>query len=235
MRMLLGCLTPFGLCAIFEKKEVCMLFQTREEAGTKLAGMLEAYRNAPDTAVIALPRGGVPVGSQIAHKLGVELDIFFVKKIPSSYNEEVGIGAVSENGLVWLNDEAVATLGVSEAYITERIEQLRASMAARRQRYARPPLEVRGKTVIVTDDGIATGSSMLLAVPALRQAGAAHVIVAVPVAPTQIIPQLETIADQVVVYHADPNLMAVGRFYADFHQLSDEEVQAILDRRGSDT
>jgi predicted phosphoribosyltransferase len=205
-----------------------MLFRTREEAGERLAALLGAYRGDRDAVVIALPRGGVPVGARIARALGIGLDIFFVKKIPSPYNEEVGIGAVSENGLVWLNDDAVSALHVSDAYLEDRIARLRTSMEAKRRKYGRPQPNVHGKTVIVTDDGIATGSSMLLAIPALRRAGAARVVVAVPVAPTQILPALEHAADEVVVVHPDPDLMAVGRFYGDFHQLDDEEVRAAL-------
>jgi predicted phosphoribosyltransferase len=207
-----------------------MLFATREEAGRLLAGMLDAYRNAPDTVVVALPRGGLPVGAAIARELNLPLDIFFVKKIPSPYNEEAGIGAVSENGLMQVNPQAVASLGVTEEYIQRRAEEKLEQMKQKRALYGRARSDFSGKRVILTDDGVATGSSMLLAAQALKEAGASKVIIAVPVAPSELLPVLREVADEVVVYHPDPNLMAVGRFYIDFHQLEDEEVMEILRR-----
>jgi predicted phosphoribosyltransferase len=212
-----------------------MFFDTREEAGRFLAGRLEHYRRAPDTLVVALPRGGVPVAAEIARELGLPLDIFFVKKIPSPYNEEAGIGAVSENGLMQINPRAVESLGVSEEYIRRRAEEKLEAMRAKRALYGRAPADYRGKTVILVDDGIATGSSMLLAARALREAGASRVVIAAPVAPAELLPVLREVADEVVIVHPDPNLMAVGRFYRDFHQLEDEEVTAILESfsRGS--
>jgi len=205
-----------------------MIFSTREEAGRRTAELLEKYRGAPETIVVALPRGGVPVGAAIARKLGLPLDIFFVKKIPSPYNEEAGIGAVSENGLMQINSQAVASLGVSEEYLRTRAQEKLEQMRAKRALYGRPISDFTGKTVILTDDGIATGSSMLLAAKALKEAGAHRVIIAVPVAPSELLPLLREVADEVVVLHPDPNLMAVGRFYQDFHQLDDEEVVEIL-------
>ena len=207
-----------------------MIFRSREEAGRLLAQRLEAYREAPDTLVVALPRGGVAVAEPIAEALRLPLDIFFVKKIPSPYNEEAGIGAVSETGLMQVNAEAVRALGVSEEYLQSRAREKLQQMAQKRRLYGRKVPDFSGKRVILVDDGIATGSSMFLAVRALKEAGAAEVIVAVPVAPSEILPLLEEVADRVVVLHASDNLIAVGRFYEDFHQLEDEEVIAALSR-----
>jgi len=207
-----------------------MVFRTREEAGRRTAQLLERYRKAPDTVVVALPRGGVPVGAAIAKELGLPLEIFFVKKIPSPYNEEAGIGAVSENGLMQVNSRAVESLGVSEAYLRKRTQEKLEQMRQKRRLYGRVPGDFVGKRVILTDDGIATGSSMLLAVEALRRAGASKVVIAVPVAPLELLPLLEKRADEVDVVHPDPDLMAVGRFYEDFHQLDDEEVREMLHR-----
>jgi len=207
-----------------------MIFRSREEAGRLLAQRLEAYREAPDTLVVALPRGGVAVAEPIAEALRLPLDIFFVKKIPSPYNEEAGIGAVSETGLMQVNAEAVKALGVSEEYLQRRAKEKLQQMAEKRALYGRKVPDFSGKRVILVDDGIATGSSMFLAVRALKEAGAAEVIVAVPVAPSEILPLLEEVADRVVVLHASDNLIAVGRFYEDFHQLEDEEVIAALSR-----
>jgi predicted phosphoribosyltransferase len=207
-----------------------MVFRTREEAGRLTASMLEKYRGAPDTVVVALPRGGVPVGEAIARELGLPLDIFFVKKIPSPFNEEAGVGAVSENGLMQVNRRAAESLGVTEEYLQKRAREKLEQMRRKRELYGRPPGEFSGRTVILTDDGIATGSSMLLAARALKEAGASRAVIAVPVAPSELLPLLREAADEVYVYHPDPNFMAVGRFYTDFHQLEDSEVTEILRR-----
>lgn len=210
-----------------------MMFRDRREAGRLLAGTLERYRGAPDTVIVALPRGGVPIGEALSDALGLPLDIFFVKKIPSPYNEEAGIGAVSENGFMQLNQQAVETLEVHPEYIERRAREQLERMRSKRELYGRSSSDFSGKTVILTDDGIATGSSMMLAAQALKREGASRVIIAVPVAPSELIPALERVADEVDVYHPSDNLIAVGRFYRDFHQLEDEEVIEALARRGS--
>ncbi|WP_457605617.1 phosphoribosyltransferase [Nitratifractor sp.] len=207
-----------------------MIFENREEAGRLLAGMLGAYRKAPDTVVVALPRGGVPIGEALSRELGLPLDIFFVKKIPSPYNEEAGIGAVTENGLMQVNEAAVRSLGVTREYIERRAKEKLEQIAQKRALYGLPPADFTGKTLILTDDGIATGSSMILGAQALREAGAKKVIIAVPVAPSELLPILRQVADEVYVYHPSDNLIAVGRFYRDFHQLDDSEVMEILAR-----
>ncbi len=205
-----------------------MRFYSRKEAGELMAEMLMSYRGAGDTVVVALPRGGVPVAYEIATKLELPLDIFFVKKIPSPYNEEVGIGAVSENGLIRIDSRTVEAMNVSQEYIRSRVHEKLRQMGEKRVLYGRSGSDFGSKTVIVVDDGIATGSSMMLAVEALKKAGASKVVVAVPVAPVELIPTLKEMADDVQVLHPDPNLIAVGRFYDDFHQLEDSEVIDIL-------
>ncbi len=205
-----------------------MIFETRQEAGSRLAELLLEYRDAPETVIVALPRGGVPVGAAMAKILHLPLDIFFVKKIPSPYNEEAGIGAVSETGLMQVDKYAVERLGVGEEYLQRRAEEKLRQMQEKRALYARPRSHYRGKTVILTDDGIATGSSMLLAAEALRREGAAKVIIAVPVAPRELVPILKRVADDVRILHPSDNLIAVGRFYRDFHQLEDAEVLDLL-------
>jgi len=207
-----------------------MIFSTRQEAGHRLAALLQEYRGAPDTVVVALPRGGVPVAEAIAEDLGLPLEIFFVKKIPSPYNEEAGIGAVTETGLMQVNPQAVEALGVTEEYLQRRAREKLEQMRQKRQLYGRAPADFAGKTVILTDDGIATGSSMLLGAQALKRAGAAKVVIAAPVAPSELLPLLREAADEVVVVHPSDNLIAVGRFYEDFHQLDDREVVEILER-----
>jgi predicted phosphoribosyltransferase len=166
-----------------------MRFSGRKEAGGLVAEMLRSYRGMSDTVVVALPRGGVPVADAIAEKLKLPLNIFFVKKIPSPYNEEVGMGAVSENGLVQVNSNAAAAMEVSDEYIRLRVREKLEHMRQKRKLYGLHESDFSGKTVIVTDDGIATGSSMFLAVEALKKTGASKVVVAVPVAPAELIPE----------------------------------------------
>ena len=205
-----------------------MLFKTREEAGRLLANRLLDLKDNKDVVVVALPRGGVPVAYEIAKALNAPLDIFFVKKIPSPYNEEAGIGAVTETGLMQLNKNAIEYLNVSSEYIQKRAKEKLEDMAKKRALYRQNKPNFNGKTVILVDDGIATGSSMLLAAKAVKEMGAKEVIVAVPVAPSDIKEALESVAERVEVLHFDDNLMAVGRFYLDFHQLSDDEVIKLL-------
>ncbi len=205
-----------------------MIFETRQEAGKQLAKLLLEYRDAPETLIVALPRGGVPVGAAMAEVLHLPLDIFFVKKIPSPYNEEAGIGAVSETGLMHVDKYAVQRLGVSEEYLQRRAREKLSQMQEKRALYGRPRSHYGDKTVILTDDGIATGSSMLLAAEALRREGAAKVVIAVPVAPSELVPILKRVADDVRILYPSDNLIAVGRFYRDFHQLEDAEVLDLL-------
>ncbi len=206
-----------------------MIFNDRFEAGELLARKLLEYRGDPDTIVVALPRGGVPVGYVIAKHLGVPLDIFFVKKIPSPYNPEAAIGAVSENGKEYLNERAVMMLNVSRPYIDEQIQQILAKIAQKRALYNHPRIPVAGKRVILVDDGVATGASMYLAAKALKDEGAKEVIIAVPVAPPDALPLLREAADRVVVLDTPADFMAVGQFYKDFHQLDDSEVMDLLE------
>ncbi len=205
-----------------------MIFSDRFEAGELLAQQLKEYANDPDTIVVALPRGGVPVAHVIAKQLGLPLDIFFVKKIPSPYNPEAAIGAVSENGMEYLNERAVMMLNVSRPYIDEQIQKIMESIRQKRALYQKPRIPVAGKRVILVDDGVATGASMYLAAKALKEEGAKEVIIAVPVAPPDSLALLREAADRVVVLDVPVDFMAVGQFYKDFHQLSDEEVMELL-------
>ena len=201
-----------------------MLFRSREDAAKKLAQKLSLYQNADDTLVVALPRGGVPLGVIVAKKLNLPFDIFFVKKIPSPYNKEAGIGAVSENGYEFLNTQAISMLHVSKDYLLQTKKEILEKIARKRFLYNRPRRLVQGKRVIVVDDGIATGSSMYLAAQALKKEGATEVVIAAPVAPREVVDELKRTADDVVVLDTPPDFMAVGQFYEDFHQLDDEEV-----------
>ena len=210
-----------------------MVFADRFEAGRLLAKALKEYAGDPDTIVVALPRGGVPVGYVIAKELGVPLDIYFVKKIPSPYNPEAAIGAVSEDGKEFLNERAVMMLGVSRPWIDEQKAKILKNIAQKRAIYHRPRIPVEGKRVILVDDGVATGASMFLAAKSLKDAGAKEVIVAVPVAPPDAIALLKQAADKVIVGQVPPDFMAVGQYYKDFHQLEDDEVVELLQKAQS--
>ena len=205
-----------------------MLFQSREEAAEKLAKELSIYKNTKDTLVVALPRGGVPVGIIVAKRLHLPFDIFFVKKIPSPYNKEAGIGAVSENGYEFLNTQIVSMLQIPRNYLERTKREILDKIAQKRALYRWPRHMVQGKRVIIVDDGIATGSSMHLAAKALKGEGAKEVIIAAPVAPADVVNELTRSADRVVVLSTPEDFMAVGQFYVDFHQLSDEEVMKWL-------
>ena len=205
-----------------------MVFADRFEAGELLAQKLQRYANTPDTIVVALPRGGVPVAYVIARQLHLPMDIFFVKKIPSPYNPEAAIGAISENGMEFVNERAVAMLNVSRHYIDEEIAKILEGIKSKRARYNRPRKSVAGKRVILVDDGVATGASMYLAAKALKAEGAKEVIIAVPVAPPDSLALLREAADEVVVLDVPSDFMAVGQFYRDFHQLDDSEVVELL-------
>ncbi len=205
-----------------------MVFSDRFEAGDILAKLLKEYEKDPQTIVVALPRGGVPVGYVIAKQLGLPLDIFFVKKIPSPYNPEAAIGAVSESGEEYLNERAVMMLNVSRPYIDEQKEKILEAIRQKRALYQKPRIPVAGKRVILVDDGVATGASMYLAAQALKDEGAKEVVIATPVAPPDALALLREAADKVVVAQIPRDFMAVGQYYRDFHQLEDDEVMELL-------
>lgn len=205
------------------------MFKNREEAAKKLAKALNALKNRDDIVVIALPRGGVPIAFEIAKELNAPLDIFFVKKIPSPFNKEAAIGAVSENGYYFVAPIANA-LGISQDYINSQIKAILEKIKQKRAIYNKDRVDIKNKTVIIADDGIATGSSMKLAIEALKKEGAKSVIVAAPVAPPEVASELKDIADNTYILYTPSNFSAVGQFYEDFHQLSDDEVIDILSK-----
>ena len=210
------------------------MYENRKEAGKLLAKKLKKILDEGkivDPVVVALPRGGVPVGAEIAKELNAPLDILFVKKIPAPSNEELAIGSISENGIVFLNQKFVEVFGVDEKYLQEKgIEKIQ-EMARLRDKYKHEPVMLEGKDVILVDDGIATGASMYLAAQSVARDLPRSIIIASPVAPNdaEILNMLKSVSHHLEILQTPDNFMSVGQWYEDFHQLSDKEVKEILD------
>jgi len=208
------------------------LFRDRREAGRLLATKLTAYDNRPDVVVLALPRGGVPVAYEVARALDAPLDVFVVRKLGVPGHEELAMGALATGGVRVLN-EVVQHLGIPSTLI-EAVTNHELTELERRERLYRgnrPPLDVRNRTVILVDDGLATGSTMRAAVRALRQQQPASIVVAVPVAAPESCEELRTLADDVICAVTPEAFHAVGLWYQDFSQTTDEEVRALLAKR----
>lgn len=207
-------------------------FQDRQEAGRVLADRLAAGGHRHDDLVLALPRGGVPVAFEVARRLGLPLDVFVVRKLGLPGQEELAIGAIASGGVIVLNDELVRQTGITRQAI-DRVAAAESTELERRERLYRGVdggLSPRGKRVIVVDDGLATGASMRAAVTALREAGAAHITVAVPVAARETCEQLADDADELVCGETPEPFYAVGLWYRDFDQTTDAEVRDLLAR-----
>ncbi len=209
-----------------------MLFQDRADAGRQLAAALRAYANRPDTLVLALPRGGVPVGFQVAEALKAPLDVFLVRKLGVPGHEEYAMGAIASGGVRVINREVVDALGIPNSVIdaVAAHEQRELERQERLFRGDRPPPVVRGRTVILVDDGLATGATMKAAVQALRQQGPSRIVVAVPVASVEACDEFRSEADEIVCLRTPEPFYAVGLWYEDFSQTTDEEVRELLAR-----
>jgi putative phosphoribosyl transferase len=212
------------------------LFRDRSEAGRQLAARLAQYADRPDALVLALPRGGVPVGYEVARALHVPMDVFIVRKLGVPGHEELAMGAVATGGVRVLNDQVVRGLGIPD-YVIDAVagwEQQELERRARLYRGQRPLPDVRGKTVILVDDGLATGSTMLAAVRALRQLGPARIVVAVPVASRDTCELLKSEVNEVVCAVTPEPFYAVGLWYRNFSQTTDEEVRELLEQSASE-
>jgi predicted phosphoribosyltransferase len=206
------------------------LFRDRRDAGRVLAGLLAHYRGRDDVVVLALPRGGVPVGFEVAKALRAPLDVFLVRKLGAPGHEELAMGAIASGGVVVVNDDVLRGLRIKPAAV-RRAAELEGRELARREyayRQGRPPPDVRGKVAIIVDDGLATGSSMRAAVNALQQLHPARIVVAVPAAPTSTCRELEAVVDEVVCATTPSPFQAVGAYYLDFTQTTDDEVIRLL-------
>jgi predicted phosphoribosyltransferase len=209
-----------------------MLFRNRSEAGRWLADRLKAYAHRPDVIVLALPRGGVPVGFELARALEVSLDVFLVRKLGLPGQEELAMGAIASGGVRVLNDDVVQALDVPSSVI-DRVARREEQELTRREaayRGSRPAPDLRGRVVILVDDGLATGSTMRAAVRAVKQMQPARVVVAVPVAAASTRDDLAAEVDEIVCETPPEPFLAVGRWYEDFSQTTDEEVRDLLER-----
>ena len=211
------------------------LFRDRRDAGRLLAEKLAAYANRPDVLVLALPRGGVPVAYEVAHRLGAPLDVFVVRKLGVPGHEELAMGAVATGGVRVLNDQLVEQLGIPDQMIDAVAARERQELARRERLYrgGRRPPDVRGRTVILVDDGLATGATMYAAIEALRKQNPGRIVVAVPTASPETCEEMKVKADHVICAITPDPFQAVGRWYQDFSQTSDEEVADLLARRST--
>jgi putative phosphoribosyl transferase len=209
-----------------------MILANREDAGRQLASHLLRYAHREDVIVLGIPRGGVPVAYQVARALDLPLDVFVLRKLGVPGREELAFGAIGSGGVRVLDREIVAALGLSQLDIeaVTRAEKIELTRRERLYRGGRPPLDVRGKTVILVDDGIATGSSLRAGVLALRQMQPAAIVIAAPVAPPSTVNRLRPEVDDIVCVETPGTFYGVGQFYGDFLQVSDEEVNELLDR-----
>jgi putative phosphoribosyl transferase len=206
------------------------LFQDRVEAGSQLAERLQRYADRDDVMVLALPRGGVPVGYEVAGALRLPFDVFVVRKLGVPGHEELAMGAIASGGVLLVNQDVVNALGIPDRVIDSVAKTEQAELARRERLYrdTRPPANLTNKTVILVDDGLATGSTMRAAVQAVRQQHPARVIVAVPVGAAETCSELDREADEVVCVRMPEPFVAVGLWYRDFTPTSDNEVRALL-------
>jgi putative phosphoribosyl transferase len=209
-----------------------MRFPNRSKAGQLLAQKLAGYTNSLDVIVLALPRGGVPVGFEVAFTLNVPLDIIIVRKLGVPDREELAMGAIASGDVRVLNDDTIDWLQIPRSVIDRITEKEKVELHRRENAYrgTGPPLDPAGKTVILVDDGIATGSTMRAAVAAVRSRNPQRVVIAVPTAPVSTAKELRNVADDFVTLIAPDEFVGVGQWYDDFRQVSDEVVRDLYER-----
>jgi predicted phosphoribosyltransferase len=208
------------------------MFRDREDAGRQLGRKLMRLAGRADVIVLALPRGGVPVGYEVARLLGVPLDVFLVRKLGTPGREELAMGAIASGGVRVLNTEVVRELRITPGEIADAVAREGEELRRREDTYrdGRTAIDLRGKTVILADDGLATGSTMRAAVAAVRKPGPARVVVAVPVGAAETCRDFRSVADDVVCVDTPDPFVAVGNWYQNFSQTTDDEVRELLAR-----
>jgi predicted phosphoribosyltransferase len=207
-------------------------YADRREAGRELGQLLRTYADRDDVLVLALPRGGVPVAFEVARTLGAPLDVFLVRKLGTPGHRELAMGAIASGGIKVLNDEVVQYLGITPEQIDAVARQEQQELARREAAYRseRPLPDLSGKVVILVDDGLATGSTMRAAVQAVKQQQPSHVVVAVPVGARETCEDMRAVADEVACARTPTPFSAVGQWYRNFDQTTDEEVRDLLAR-----
>jgi putative phosphoribosyl transferase len=212
-----------------------MLFQDRFDAGRVLSSKLRHLANRPDVVILALPRGGVPVGYEVAKALHAPLDVFVVRKLGVPGQPELAMGAIASGGVRGLNEDLVRRFDIPDYMIDKIVAREQEELERRERDYRgdRSPIDVEGRTVVLVDDGLATGSSMRVAALALRNSKPSEIIVAVPVAAPATCAEFESEVDQAVCAVTPEPFWAVGQWYRDFSQVSDEEVRELLRRAAS--
>ncbi len=208
-----------------------MRFHDRSDAGRQLALRLRQFGGSPDAIVLALPRGGVPVGFEVARALNIPLDVLLVRKLGVPGQEELAMGAIASGGIQLLNNALITALGIGAEAVSAVQQREQAELSRRENAYrrGRPLVDVTEKTVILVDDGIATGSTMQAAIASLRQRNVRRIIVATPVAPTTVVDAIRNVADEVVTVMTPRDFGGVGWWYEDFSQTGDEEVHRLLE------
>ncbi len=211
-----------------------MRYENRYDAGRRLALSLSDYAGRPDVTVLALPRGGVPVGSEIARALRVPLDVFVVRKLGVPGQPEFAMGAIASGGALVLDQQTISDLRIPRDAVERVIASERAELARREElfRGSRPPVDASGRTVILVDDGLATGSTMQAAIAALRKEGPASIIVAVPVGSREACGAIGAVTDGCLCAMIPDRFYAVGLWYEDFSETTDAEVRQLLTRAG---
>ena len=209
-----------------------MIYRNRSEAGKHLAAQLVHYADRDDVLVLALPRGGVPVAFEVAQALGAPLDVFLVRKLGVPGHEELAMGAIATGGVRVLNDELVEYLAIPDSVIdsvaADELQELKRRERAYRGNHPEP--DVSGKTIILVDDGLATGSTMRAAAAALRQQNPARIVVAVPVSAPETCDEYRMGADEIICVAKPQRFLGVGRWYQDFSPTTDEEVRTLLEQ-----
>jgi putative phosphoribosyl transferase len=205
-------------------------FRDRAEAGRLLAERLRQYAGRDDVVILALPRGGVPVAYEVAKALGAPLGVFVVRKVGVPGHEELAMGALASGGVLLLNDRLVRTLGIGPEELERAVAAEARELERREEAYGGEPPELEGKTVILVDDGLATGATMRAAALAVRQLNPARVVVAVPVAAEEMCAQFEDVVDEIVCHVTPRPFHAVGLWYDDFTQTTDDEVRTLLEQ-----